>query len=75
LRPGEQLEIQTLDGSKWRFRIDETHVIDSRTDRLQFDDGAATITLLTCYPFNAIAPGGPLRYVAVASLQPQQPTR
>jgi sortase A len=68
LRAGDQLEIQTIDGRKWRFQVAETHVIDSRTERLQFDDGAASVTLLTCYPFDAIVPGGPLRYVAVADL-------
>lgn len=72
LRPGDELEIQTLDGSEWRFQVDETHVIDSRNERLQFGEGAATVTLLTCYPFDAIVPGGPLRYVAVAGLQAQK---
>jgi sortase A len=67
LQPGDDLEIQTPDGREWRFQVEETHVIDSRTERLRFDDGAATITLLTCYPFDALVPGGPLRYAAVAS--------
>jgi len=74
LRPGDELEIQTTDGREWRFEVDETHIIDSRTERLQFDDAAATVTLLTCYPFDAIVPGGPLRYVAVADLRNRLPS-
>lgn len=69
LQPGARLTIQTVDGRKRQLRIDETHVIDSRSERLQFVDTSATVTLLTCYPFDAIAPGGPLRYVAVAGIE------
>lgn len=69
LQPGDELAIQTADGREWHFRLDETHVIDSRHDSLQFAENiGATLTLLTCYPFDAIVPGGPLRFVAVARL-------
>lgn len=70
LQPGDEFAIQTADGREWHFQLNETHVIDARHERLQFDDKAgATITLLTCYPFDAIVPGGPLRYVAVADIK------
>jgi sortase A len=69
LHPGDELTIQTVDGGEWTFQLNETHVIDSRHERLQFDDAAASVTLLTCYPFNALVPGGPLRYVAVAGVK------
>lgn len=69
LQQGDPLSIQTTDGRQWQFQLNETHVIDSRHERLQFDENVdATITLLTCYPFDAITPGGPLRYVAVAGV-------
>ncbi|GFE91727.1 class GN sortase [Steroidobacter agaridevorans] len=70
LQPGDEFAIQTADGRERRFQLNETHVIDSRHQRLQFDENVdATITLLTCYPFDAITPGGPLRYVAVAGIK------
>jgi sortase A len=34
--------------------------------RLPRDTLVPTLTLVTCYPFDAIDPGGPLRYVVVA---------
>jgi sortase A len=69
LQPGDEFAIQTADRREWRFQLNETYVIDSRHERLQFDENTdATITLLTCYPFDAITPGGPLRYVAVADI-------
>jgi sortase A len=69
LQPGDRLTIQTADGRERQLQIDETHVIDSRSEHLQFGDIGATVTLLTCYPFDAIAPGGPLRFVAVAGFE------
>ena len=30
------------------------------------DRGLDELTLVTCWPFDAVAPGGPLRYVVVA---------
>ena len=71
LQPGDELTIQTAEGREQLFRIDETHIIDSRYERLRFDSDAATLTLVTCYPFDAIVPGGPLRYVAVAGIKKQ----
>lgn len=63
---GAELILQTEDGAEHRYRLAETHVIDSRRDSLVLDVDQPVLTLLTCYPFEQIVPGGPLRYVAVA---------
>ena len=34
--------------------------------RVLLDAGDDRLTLVTCYPFDARVPGGPLRYVVVA---------
>jgi sortase A len=73
LRPGDEFTLQSADGSERRFQVDETHVLDSRHERLHFAGAEATISLLTCYPFDAIVSGGPLRYVAVAGLKGDLP--
>ena len=39
---------------------------DERDLRLPRDTVVPTLTLVTCYPFDALDPGGPLRYVVVA---------
>ncbi|MDX5297649.1 MAG: hypothetical protein LPK85_01730, partial [Gammaproteobacteria bacterium] len=44
-------------------------VVDSRHARLQLwdlDAGEDQLVLVTCYPFDATDPGGPLRYVVTA---------
>ena len=49
-----------------RFRVKETAVLDARTATILPSDGAASLVLLTCYPFDAVRPGGPLRYAVIA---------
>jgi sortase A len=63
---GAEMTLQTEHGAEHRYRLMETHVIDSRRDSIVLDADQALLTLLTCYPFEQIVPGGPLRYVAVA---------
>ncbi len=49
------------------YRVTETEVIDARHARLAPDDGRPALTLMTCYPFDALRPGGSLRYVVTAA--------
>ena len=66
LVPGTALHLQRPDGA-WRvYRVTGREVIDARHARLARDDGAPTLTLVTCYPFDALVPGGPLRYLVFA---------
>jgi sortase A len=48
------------------FRVREAVVVDFRTASIVSDDTPALV-LLTCYPFDAVAPGGPMRYVVAAA--------
>ncbi|MET0534834.1 MAG: class GN sortase [Steroidobacter sp.] len=63
---GQEILLQTTDGREHRYRLIETRVLDSRHDRIVIEAERPTLTLLTCYPFDAVVPGGPLRYVAIA---------
>jgi len=54
----------------WRtYRVSGTEIIDARRARLLPGDATPRLTLVTCYPFDAIAPGGPLRYVVSAEAE------
>jgi sortase A len=46
--------------------VRRTYVADFRALDIPRDTPIPTLTLVTCYPFDAINPGGPLRYVVVA---------
>lgn len=66
LAPGEAIELQRPDGLWRRYQVRESQVIDARQARLSAGDGRAALTLVTCYPFDAVVPGGPLRYLVFA---------
>ncbi len=64
---GELLGLESIDGERHVYRVTGTDVVDSRTGSLVLDTGVATLTLVTCYPFDTLEPGGPYRYVVTAS--------
>ena len=68
---GQEILLQTMDGREHRYRLTETRVLDLRHDRILIEADQPTLTLLTCYPFDAVLPGGPLRYVAIAEANPK----
>jgi sortase A len=61
---GDEILIDTRNG-RHRYRIDGRHIIDQ--GQLRVDDRGEHLILVTCYPFDALVPGGPLRYVVEAS--------
>jgi len=67
VRAGDEVIVDSPGRPSARFRVRETAVVDSRTAVIRRDgDGEAGLVLLTCYPFDAIRPGGPLRYTVTA---------
>jgi sortase A len=66
LRRGDELRIERPDGGVVRYRIDDLQVADSRRARLRAETGGRALLLVTCWPFDALTPGGPLRYVVTA---------
>lgn len=62
LVPGDTLRLQAADGGWRSFAVTGTTVLDARSARFDAAPGRAALTLVTCYPFDAVAPGGPLRY-------------
>lgn len=68
LEVGETLQIETVDGREHRYTVVGLDVVDARRGSLQLDTDEPYLTLVTCYPFEAHAPGGPLRYVVTAKM-------
>ncbi len=64
--PGEEIVVERVDRSRHRYRIVATTIVDHRALRLASDVAVPTLTLVTCWPFDAVNPGGPLRYVVTA---------
>ena len=66
LRSGEVLRLQAADGEWQTYRITGSEVFDARTARLDTASDRNVMTLVTCYPFDAVVPNGPLRYAVFA---------
>ncbi len=69
---GDRLLVERDDGSEHWFRVADIEVADSRQGELPLDLDGSWLTLVTCYPFDAIDPGGPLRYVVSAEKLPRR---
>lgn len=66
LAPGDELLLEPAGGTAVRYRVSGSRVFDIRTPGpppYPLDPG---LSLVTCYPFDAIVPGGPLRYLVNA---------
>lgn len=63
---GARIAVERRDGRRLAFVVTAVDIVDSRHARLALDPGAPRLTLVTCYPFDAADPGGPLRFVATA---------
>ena len=63
---GDVFELQTLDGTNTRYQVSEQFVANSDDGPLTLPAELHALVLITCYPFNALQTGGPLRYVVVA---------
>lgn len=62
---GDHVDLQRPDGITRSFRVIATSIADAR---LPWPAPADTdgLVLVTCYPFDAVTPGGPLRYLVHA---------
>jgi sortase A len=66
LQRGDVVALQDR-GGKWiHFTVKDLQIVDFRTASIHTDGDETQLVLVTCYPFNAITPGGPLRYVVTA---------
>lgn len=65
-RIGDRIQVERADGSVFLFSVTDVRVVDSRKIRVALESDTPRLTLVTCYPFEAINPGGPLRFVVTA---------
>jgi|SRR5215470_3896358 len=65
-RIGSEIRVQRADGAWRRYRVEAAAVLEREDLWITRQDGPTRLTLVTCYPFNALLPGGPGRYVVFA---------
>ena len=66
LRVGELMHLQLPSGESRSYRVVDIAIVDSSRERLLRIEEGEQLRLVTCYPFDAALPGGPLRYAVTA---------
>ena len=66
MKKGEQILIQKPNGLVTPYFIQEIDIVDARHTKIHLPSALNYLVLVTCYPFDAIMPGGPLRYIVIA---------
>ncbi len=70
VRIGDNIEIETRDGS-FHYLVEAMRIVNADSSKLSLDNAQSKLQLVTCYPFDALMPGGALRYVVSAALLPE----
>ncbi|MEH6585995.1 MAG: class GN sortase [Halioglobus sp.] len=70
LRPGQRILLRLPTGALKQYRVQQTAVVDSSVGQPLWSSGHEQLLLVTCYPFDALMTGGPLRFVVFA--EPEQ---
>jgi len=73
LKKGDVLLAHTPAREVIVYRIVSLEVADSRTATIVDDGGEPLLALVTCWPFDAVTPGGPMRYVVTAEAVGRMP--
>ena len=66
LRVGDKITMQTKEEDIVPYRVVAKHIIDAAVLDMHIDTDIPLLTLVTCYPFDAVVPGGPQRYLVFA---------
>jgi sortase A len=66
VKRGERIVVQRRDGQRFAYDVEELRIVDKHDAWLMQDRGAPVLTLITCWPFDAVTAGGTQRYVVVA---------
>jgi len=65
LQDGDEIRLILPAGTELRYRVDQRGVYEQE-DVWLLDRGERSLTLITCYPFDALVPGGSERFVVSA---------
>ncbi len=66
IKHGDLVCVQTIGGETVHYEISATRIVDQSQIEVTYDNGLDELTLITCWPFKALAPRGPQRFVVSA---------
>jgi sortase A len=65
---GDRFGVERADGKTFHYVVTRIEILDTRTASLRLDALDSVVVLVTCYPFDALVPGGTQRYVVTGEL-------
>jgi sortase A len=68
LQQGESIQVELANGRRHLYEVVDIDVVDSRRGSIILDTDSPMLSLVTCYPFNTLQAGGPMRYVVTAKM-------
>jgi len=63
---GDEIILETTRGKTKYYRVEQGRIMSADNAWVIDDESVSRLTLVTCYPFNALQVGTPLRYVITA---------
>lgn len=68
IQVGASVYLQNESRQTFHYRVTSLAIVDSRNTTVETQVVDPALLLVTCFPFNALTAGGPMRYVVEASL-------
>jgi sortase A len=65
VRKGDEVLVEGTEKRRYRYRVTRTDIVDARKTTIANSD-EEVLVLVTCYPFDTIITGGPMRYIVTA---------
>jgi sortase A len=62
----DEIDVEGARGALVRYRVRDVAIVDQADTRVLDAADSPQLTLITCYPFDAVRPGTRLRYVVIA---------
>jgi len=66
VKRGETFTVERAGGKRTDYLVTDLDVLDKRDTWVTKNEGPSRLTLITCWPFDALRAGGPERYVVIA---------
>jgi len=63
---GDLIDVVTAQGEIINYKVKTIEVVDSRVATINTEQSGQVLVLVTCFPFDAVVAGGPVRYVVIA---------
>jgi len=67
VKRGDAITVESANGLRSVYRVTELDVLDKSDTWVTRNEGPSRLTLVTCWPFDALRAGGPQRYVVIAT--------